>query len=152
MSLDLPNLVPQIQTAGATIAQELAALGQRLPKAVDALRAASRLDTDDLQAKLTRAGERWPGAVPTADDLAKSFTPPALQTPLHVLGADGSQIPPDRHASAMYYLINVGSLHYIAGSGEAPSASSTPSLFSGRDELYQEDGGLVGYRNHPRPA
>lgn len=144
MSLDLPNLAPQIQSAGAKIALEMAALGERLPQAVDALRASSGIDSETLQAKLARAGDRWPGAIPTNDDLAKSIAPPALQTPLHVFGADGSQIPPDRHAAAMYYLINVGSLHYIAGSGRAPSARSTPSLYSGKEELYLEDGGLIG--------
>ena len=144
MSLDLPHLVPQIQTAGAVIAEELAALGQRLPQAVDALRSASGIDADDMKAKLSRAGDRWPGAIPITDHLAETFPPPALQPPLHVFGADGSQIPPDRHAAAMYYLINIGSLHYVAGSGEAPSASSTPNLYWGQDELYLEDGGLIG--------
>lgn len=144
MSLDLPNLVPQIQSAGAAMADELRALGERLPAAVGALRAASGIGTDDLQAKLARAGERWPGAIPTTDDLTRTTAPPALETPLHVLGADGSQIPPDRHAAALYYLINIGSLHYVAGSGEPPAASSIPSLYSGRDALYTDEGGLIG--------
>jgi hypothetical protein len=144
MSLDLPSLVPQIQTASATLAEEMRALGERLPQAEAALRTVSSVDPEELQAKLAKAGNRWPGAIPTADELAQSLAPPSLTTPLHILGADGSQIPPDRHAAALYYLINIGSLHYVAGSGTPPSTTTTPSLHAGRQALYQEDGGLIG--------
>jgi hypothetical protein len=144
MSLDLPSLVPQIDAAGAAIAQELGDLAARLPRAVEALRAASEIDPDALQVRLARAGDRWPGAIPTGDSLARTFPPPNLDTPLHILGADGSQIPPDRHAAALYYLINIGSLRYTAGSGEAPIARSAPSLHAGREELYLGDGRVIG--------
>jgi hypothetical protein len=144
MSIDLPSLVSQIRTASADVAQEMDALAVRLPKAVEALRKALGFDPEALRAKLVRAGDRWPGAIPTGDDLALSVPPPELKTSLHILGSDGSQIPPDRHAAALYYLINIGSLHYTAGSGRAPVASTTPSLHAGREALYQPDGGLIG--------
>jgi hypothetical protein len=59
-----------------------------------------------------------------------------------VVAADGSQIQPDRHGAALYYLINIGSLIYRHGSGEAPEAESTSTLGYTEDELY-ENGTLV---------
>jgi hypothetical protein len=60
-----------------------------------------------------------------------------------VIGADGSQIYPDRHAVALYFLVNTGSLHLVHGSGEPPSASSTPHLSFADDELYPGSLGLI---------
>jgi len=52
-----------------------------------------------------------------------------------VLAADSSTIPPDRHSTAVYYLINVGStvLHY----GETPAAflDSRPNLYYREQDL-----------------
>jgi NurA domain len=144
MSLDLPNLAPQIQAAGAVISEELKAASAHWPKVLSAFEAARSLPPDELGARLARAGENWRGAAPVSDDLGLSAPAPALEASLEIVGADGSQITPDRHAAALFYLINVGSLVYSPGSGLPPVTATRPSLYAGREQLYLPEGGLVG--------
>jgi hypothetical protein len=59
-----------------------------------------------------------------------------------VLAADGSQIYPDRHGLALYYLINVGSIVFRHGLAQAPLARSQPKVFYEDADLYEEDGGM----------
>lgn len=144
MTLDLPELLPQIQQAGADMAQQLQASAARLPKAIQALSACGSLDHDSLSAKLAKAGDRWPGAVPTTADLTSTTSSPPPPTTFNVLGADGSQILPDRHSPVLYYLINIGSLLVTVGAGEAPVASTQTRLRFHEDDLYLASGSLIG--------
>jgi hypothetical protein len=68
-----------------------------------------------------------------------------LMAPEHatLVAVDGSQIYPDRHGSALYYLINIGSIVFRQGSGQAPEAASRPEVFFEDADLYEEDGGQV---------
>lgn len=144
MTIDLPELLPQIQQAGDEIAQQLQARAARLPEAVQALSACTSLDRDALDAKLAKAGDRWPGAVPTTGDLTKSTPPPPPPATFSVLGADGSQILPDRHSPVLYYMINIGSLMITVGGGEAPVTSTQTRLHFNEEDLYLASGSLVG--------
>jgi hypothetical protein len=143
MSLDLPQLVPQV----AELAQEAAAQAderaRRLPGALDGLHRAGEMDSEELSTRIARAGDRWRGALPAGERLAQAFPPPPHPERLHILGADGSQVVPDRHALASFYLLNVGSLHLLHGSGQAPGARSQPSVHFRDDDLYDEHQSLV---------
>ncbi|MCD6345213.1 MAG: DNA double-strand break repair nuclease NurA [Anaerolineae bacterium] len=83
-------------------------------------------------------------ALPTGDaPLDRRFThtaPPARGTTL--VAVDGSQIPPDRHAAVLYYLIQVGGLTFRYN-GQAPTPHSEATLHFEERELYGEDGLLI---------
>lgn len=144
MSLDLPQLVPQVDAAGQGAAEQAAALAAHVPAAVQALAQTAALTPGDLADRLRRAGDRWPGAVPTDEDPNDTFPAPPAPERYHVFGADGSQIYPDRHAGGLFYLINIGSICLDYGSGEPPSVNSQPTLYYQLDDLYNEHGALVG--------
>jgi hypothetical protein len=76
-------------------------------------------------------------AIPIDEPLDAHTPAPAMPERFTVVGADGSAIPPDRHSSAMYYLINTASLTYRHGSGQQPIAASFPDLRFSPDDLYE---------------
>jgi len=81
-------------------------------------------------------------AIPTGEPLNAVHPLPATPERFTVIAADGSQIQPDRHGVALYYLINVGSLVYRHGTGAAPEAHSEPILGYTEADVY-ENGLLV---------
>jgi hypothetical protein len=76
-------------------------------------------------------------AIPTGEPLDAHYPAPNVPERLTVIAADGSQIQPDPHGVALYYLINVGSLVYRHGSGEAPAAYSQPTLGYTDADVYE---------------
>jgi hypothetical protein len=55
-----------------------------------------------------------------------------------IVAADGSQIFPDRHGLAFYYAVNVGTIVYRGGSGQAPAVGTEPRLYYAEEEVYPE--------------
>jgi hypothetical protein len=143
MSLDLPALLPQMESLGRSASERAADQSVRLPQALEAFAAASRLSREEIQHRLERAGTRWPGAYPTAEPIDGVYACPPHPQRLHILAADGSQVYPDRHGLALFYLVNIGSLHIDIGSGEAPEASTTSRLVFEEADLYGEEEGLI---------
>ncbi len=78
-------------------------------------------------------------AIPTSEPLNTVVACPPVPQRFTVIGADGSTIGPDRHSLALYYLINIGSLVFRHGSGEAPEARSIPTLAFRDEDLYEGD-------------
>ncbi len=138
MSLDLAQVLPQVSQLAANAAERAADHRRRLPEAGRALESAAQLDTQAVLERITRAGSRWRGARPTDEPVGAVYPPPPHPDRLHVIGADGSQVLPDRHAIASFYLVNIGSLHLIHGSGEPPRAASRPSLHFRDEDLLDE--------------
>jgi hypothetical protein len=71
-----------------------------LPDARARLQAIGLAD-DELREKIKRAGVEWPGAIPTDEPVDAAFPLPPHPPRANILGADGSQIYPDRHGSAL---------------------------------------------------
>jgi hypothetical protein len=128
MTLELSGVAGQVETMG----QELAAGVRHRQKVLPVLRALLRgfaTDQERLAALAGSAeGQRLRCAMPTAEPLDARLPAPAPPAQATVLAADGSQIYPDPHGLALYYLINVGSLVYRHGSGQAPRAGSEARL------------------------
>jgi len=80
-------------------------------------------------------------AIPTGEPLDAHHALPAIPDRIAVVAADGSQIQPDRHGAVLYHLINIGSLVYRHGSGEAPETRSVPTLGYTEEDLYE--GGML---------
>jgi hypothetical protein len=96
----------------------------------------------DQGARLRHPARAIRAAIPTGESLDAVHPLPATPERFTVAAADGSQIQPNPHGVALYYLINVGSLVYRHGSGKAPEPHSEPSLGYAEADLY-ENGHLV---------
>jgi hypothetical protein len=79
---------------------------------------------------------RWAGAIPTTEPIRAAYPAPPRPARLTVLAADGSQIYPDRHGLALYYVINVGSIAFRYHTAHAPETFGHPHLFYADDDLY----------------
>ena len=136
MALELNKLTEQVAGIGATLAARSTELAARLPQARAALQA---LVGDDaaLQRKIERAlSLRWAGAIPSEEPPHAVFPCPPHPPRANVIAADGSQLYPDRHGIALYYLINTGSIIFRHGLEDAPTCASQPRLFYENEDLY----------------
>src|SRR5262245_20516990 len=129
MALELNKLTTSVDALGTNAARRLEELGERLPAAETLLRAIGVADAE-LRRKVELAIiRRWGGAIPTDEAVDAVVQLPAHPERLNIIAADGSQIYPDRHEVALYYLINVGSIVFRHGLPEAPRCSSAPEVF-----------------------
>jgi hypothetical protein len=136
MSLEIQHLISKIQEMAQAAAVQVAELERLLPAAEKALQACAREDSEAIIEKIGRAGQSWRGASPTSERPDEVLPTPDLPSRFRAIGADGSQIFPDRHGLALYYLINTGSIVVQHGSGEAPRSASRPQLFFEEQDLY----------------
>lgn len=143
MSLNLPQVLPQVEALGREVAQQAAARPARLYAAQLAWQTAAAQGNEVLRARVARAPAGWRGASPADEPIDSVHAAPQHPPRLRVLGADGSQIYPDRHALAHYYLINIGLIDYDHGSGQAPQARTHPLLGFSESDLYDRFGGAI---------
>jgi hypothetical protein len=87
----------------------------------------------------------WSGAIPATMMPPKEPVPPTDTDlkGLTVIGVDGSQIFPDRHALALYYLIQVGAVVFRYDGG-APGVEVREWLHHKEEELFDAQGYLIG--------
>ncbi len=154
MALELNKLTDQVEAMGRALAQRQHAENARIAAARRLLQEYGHV-TDELLDKIAvaRARDAWRrGAVPLAGRLDLRLMPMHPPRPATLIAADGSQVYPDRHGLAPYFLVNTGSIILRQGSGEAPSVSSTPQIFFETSDLYDEAGQMhdVEYVNAQR--
>lgn len=141
MTLELSKIAAQMNQMGQSAAKRALDQSQTLPSILERLRE-HRADPD-LLAKAERAAKYWTVAAPLAEPLTEpldaAFDPPAVPDRINVVATDGSQIYPDRHGIALYYMINVGSIVLRLGTGETPITDTQPILCFDREQLYGED-------------
>jgi hypothetical protein len=99
------------------------------------------VDAKKLRAKVRARHEKYPWlvAIPV-HTLSQTFAPPLPPTDFSVIASDGSSIPPDRHSSLRYYVINTG--HAILTYGRHPNADldSEGQFYFEDDDLYVSPG------------
>ncbi|HET90984.1 MAG TPA: DNA double-strand break repair nuclease NurA [Chloroflexi bacterium] len=137
MTLELGKLTGQVRSMG-----EDAAARRRQAADLAALARRWLAQYADQGPHLCHPARAVHAAIPTAEPLDAVQPLPAIPERFTVAAADGSQIQPDPHGAALYYLVNVGSLVYRHGSGQAPLAHTEPTLGYAEADLY-EDGMLV---------
>lgn len=144
LTLELNKLTGQVDAMGREMATRRDELSEKAREARRIL--VDHADvTDDLLKKIERAREtdEWRrGAIPLGTRLDERCTPPLLPGDYVLIAADGSQIYPDRHAIAQYYLLNTGAIVFRCGSGQAPTISSNPEVFYAEVDLYDDDGNM----------
>ncbi len=141
MALELNKLTHAVDTLGENAARRLGDLAERLPAAVGVLDSIGLADEALLRKVQAALRLRWAGAIPTGEPVSAAFEAPAGLEPCTVIAADGSQIYPDRHGVALYYLINIGAIVFRCGAAQAPRTHSRPEVFYEDADLYDEDGG-----------
>jgi len=140
MTLELSQLSEDVRTMGQVIAK-------RQQTTIDLVELARQwlVDHADDGPPLRRAARTThKAAIPTEEPLDAIYPLPHMPERFTVAAADGSQIQPDRHGAALYHLINVGSLVYRHGSGEAPRAKSESTLGYTDDDLYEHGMPVAG--------
>jgi hypothetical protein len=136
MSLNLTKILPQISDLGETIAKQHRLQLETIPRAREGLTQAGQMGNKALRERVAAAGDRWPGAAPSDEPVDQIYPAPTPPPSFTVIGADGSQIYPDRHAAAFYYMINVASIRVTHGSNQIPITDQQPELFSSQEDLY----------------
>jgi len=132
VTLELNRLTRAVQEMGQTLAHQQKDFNQWVERA-----RAWLAEFADRGPTLREAAPEVGAAIPTDEPLDAVIPLPPLPERFTVIGADGTQIGPDRHGAALYYLINVGSLVYRHGSGQTPEARSLPDLRYREEDLYE---------------
>ncbi|MGC9357162.1 MAG: DNA double-strand break repair nuclease NurA [Anaerolineae bacterium] len=102
-------------------------------------------DSHQIRAWVDEEGEaEVQYALPVGDEpldkrIHEDTSPPRGTT---VIGVDGSQIMPDRHAPVLYYLLQQGGLIFRYD-GEAPTPCGEASLHYNDEELYDAEGQII---------
>jgi hypothetical protein len=144
MTLELSKVAGQIDAMG----QELAGRANRERQALPAARALLH-EFRHQQARLAEvahstAGRHLACAIPGAEVLDVALPAEGLPERLSVIGVDGSQIYPDRHGLAFYFVVNVGSIVFCHGSGQAPRVATRPRVYYADDEVYPGGDAVTG--------
>ncbi len=140
MSLELNKLTGQVEKMGQTMAKRRDDFQSRGEQARELLMR-QPIVTPELERKIATAREtdEWRrGALPLGPRLDERRTPAVLPEHASLIAADGSQIYPDRHGIAPYYLLNTGSIVFRKGSGQAPLVNSAPEIHFEDDDLYDD--------------
>ena len=145
MTLELNRLTGPVDAMGQALAQRRSDAAKRGNEALQLLVANPEV-TDELNRKIERARniDEWRrGAKPLGPRLDERRRPTREASEAILIATDGSQIFPDRHAIATYYLINTGTIVLRKGSGLAPSTESMPEIFLDNDDVYDDEGQVI---------
>jgi len=138
--LELNRLTGQVAEMASALAGQQNNQRERTLRARQQLRDHA-LVTEELLAKLQMAqdaDQSWRGAEPLGQRLDQRSQIPPQSDPATLVATDGSQIYPDTHALALYYLTNVGAIVLRQGSGAAPAISTAPILRLAVDDPLEE--------------
>jgi hypothetical protein len=92
--------------------------------------------------QLRHPARKFHAAIPTEEPLDAQYPLPAMAQRFTFVAADGTEIQPDSHEVAYYYLLNIGVMVYRHGSNQAPEAHSRPIIGYAEDDIY-DHGQLV---------
>ncbi|MGQ9489471.1 MAG: DNA double-strand break repair nuclease NurA [Anaerolineae bacterium] len=140
--LELNKLTGQVDALGRTLAERQGQLAGRIRQARDLLAAAPEV-SEVLRRKIevARRLDEWRrGAIPLCQRLDERHRLEDVPRAHVLIAADGSQIFPDRHSFLAYYLLNIGTIVFRAGSGQAPTVNTVPEIFFEDVDLFDEEG------------
>ncbi|NDJ61282.1 MAG: DNA double-strand break repair nuclease NurA [Chloroflexi bacterium] len=149
MALEFSKVYEQVQTMGRFLGHGYQSASNRLQHALELFFAHTELDPIHDRVRLVRESSvsGYRGAAPLPRPFSEiicgvgsAVAPPPEGT---LLAVDGSQIYPDQHAPAPYYLINVGAFVYYHGVSRLPAQFSQPTLAYSPSALQDKDGRAV---------
>jgi hypothetical protein len=139
MTLELVKLTANLDSMSDTLAQLDHARHSQLQVAMERLKTfGGALDEIKAKVQLTRDKNlHWRGAYPASNEPLDTHYPrPDIPPSVTIIANDGSQVPIDRHASALYYALNTGYIIYAYGTEQPPQVGTEPSLHYHDDELF----------------
>ena len=149
MSLELSKISDQVGQMGQALADRQRRHDEQVQQARQVLKE-NAVVTEALRRKIgtaCRSDESWRGADPADECLDRRVRPASLRQPATLLAADGSQIYPNRHDIAPFFLVNIGSIVLRQGSGQAPDVATRPTIYFEDGDLY-DDGGHLHQPEH----
>ena len=144
MTLEFDKVVSQVQRMGQALAARSASMSERLALAWERLSLLG--DVEAVQQRIGLVRERdagFRGAALLHEPADRAYPLPPLPSRATILAADGSQVYPNAHAAALYYLINVGVFIYRHGADDLPTPLTEPHLVYTDDMLHDENGHLI---------
>jgi hypothetical protein len=144
VALELSKLAGQVNQMGRTMVERQTRCAALIARARATL-AEHGAVTQELRDKVARArnsDQSWRGAEPYSERMDERCLPKVDPCTVTLIAVDGSQVYPDRHGIATYYLLNTGSIVLRQGSGQAPVVEAVPVLFFEDNDLYDEAGHL----------
>ena len=141
MPVDYRQLQARIKEIGAGAKERGQKIEERRKRARELL-ATYANQLDFLRAKVDSAkaiDANIRCALPAKESLLSHYAITGSAKEAMLIAADGSQITPDRHASVLYSLINIGVIIFKPGSGDAPDVKTFTELKYG-DDLYSNHG------------
>ncbi len=149
MTLELQQISSQIESMGQDLAARTHANHDLLEIVRELLHTHAKnygyLHERVAAAEKASGGVRfnWLGAAPTREPLDKYFPVPPVPPQATIIASDGSQIHPDPHGIALYYLVNVGLIAYRHGTNTTPDTVTEPQLFFKAEDIFTEQGLLI---------
>jgi hypothetical protein len=148
MTLEFHKLSEQVERMGQAAALEEDEMADKAEIAVEVIsRFAAEGDLPYIQARVDHAvslDAGYRGARPLDEPIAGAHPAPSAPDSATLIATDGSQIYPNRHGAALYYLINIGTIVLREGSGAPPEIISEPYLSYGREHVRSADYSVIG--------
>jgi hypothetical protein len=149
VSLEFNKVIDQVQRMGRHLGKRNQGDSDRLQLALELLNAACDLEAVHERINLVRNASvsGYRGAAPLPQPMSEIIcgvgdAPPAPQFAT-VIATDGSQVYPDQHATATYYLINIGVYIYYHGVTRLPGQLTSPELAYADSKVKDTDGRIV---------
>jgi len=144
MALEFEKIVPQVTQMGRTLADRTVTIETQTRDAGERLMALNDLDAIWDQIMVARdhdAGFR--GAAPFDEPINEAIALPECPSQALILASDGSQIYPDVHGAALYWLTNIGVFVYPHGLDDPPESVTEPRLFYDDEYIRDSEGRLI---------
>jgi NurA domain len=149
VSLEFNKVIDQVQRMGRFLGKRSQTNSDRLQIALELFYAASDLEVVHERINLVRNASvsGYRGAAPLPQPISEIICgvgdAPHSPESATVIATDGSQVYPDQHATATYYLINIGVYVYHHGITRLPDQFTSPELAYADSKIKDTDGRLV---------
>ncbi len=149
MALEFNKVIDQVQRMGRFLSKRSLSHSERIEIALERFFKATDIEFAHQRIELVRnssvSGYRGAAPLPRpySEYICGVGQQPALPAAATLLAVDGSQIYPDQHSAALYYLINIGAYIYHHGEPRLPDQLTSPELAYADSKLKDEDGRLI---------
>lgn len=149
MAVEFNQLVDQVRRMGRYLGSRWTSAGDKIALAL--ARFDDACDLEYVQGRIDQvrsagvSGYRGaaPLSAPHSEIICGVADAPPPPHQAAVIAADGSQIYPDPHSPALYFLLNVGIFTYYHGEPRLPSQQTAPELFYKQADIEDADGRAV---------
>jgi hypothetical protein len=138
MPLEFGKVVNQIDHMGQMLAERSSRQRRALRPAQELLHQFAEEHEHLREVADSQDGQRLRCASPGEERMDSAIPAPSPPEHVTLIASDGSQIYPDSHGLAFYYVINIGSIVFRQGSGQAPDVTLEPRLTYAEDKVYPE--------------